>query len=63
MFDCHCQDTTGRYIRINAHKKLWICDLCKGCREIRVQPVKQMIVRDINFTFLLKRYNARLAER
>lgn len=64
MFDCHCQDTTGQYIRITPYKKLWICDFCKGNRMIRTQPAeKRIAVLDINYTFLLRRYQARLAER
>lgn len=65
MFNCHCENTRGCFVRISVRKKLWICDLCKGCKEIVVEPFKARFksINDPNLMFLLRRYRARLAER
>ena len=63
MFNCHCQDTMGKWIRISKHKKLWICDSCKGCREV---VVKLHVVLSTAYNPRLAaifRYKARVAER
>jgi hypothetical protein len=62
MFNCHCQDTMGRYIKISPTKKIWICDCCKGCREIAIRgsTVRKLIVVDPNYAYLLQRHRALL---
>lgn len=66
MFNCHCQDTKGMWIRLNHTSKLFICDSCKGCREVKVSvrmlTIKRLATTDPNFNYLLRRHKARLAE-
>ena len=39
MYECSCKDTIGMFIRLKSGKRLWMCDFCKGCREMqKIKP-------------------------